>query len=171
MGAIEKLKEYKNNSHDINQSLREGSDNPNLNAIDVLFSEIEVPSILYRLLDNQFVKIIGDVFCDPAYLSCTDDIDYFICKTDPTNHLACMAIKMTSPSLSINVTKMLPEYDGEGEYLLPRETKLKLVESKDFNGIAEFDEFLESFNLNTGSDELWGNGIKIITLYTFVIVD
>ena len=171
MAAIDKLKEYKKNSQNINQELREGYTNAETCAIDELFSEIEVPSTLYRLLDNQYMNFNGDIFCDPAYLSCTDDADSFICKTDPTNHLACMAIKMKSPFSCIDVTKMLSEFDGEGEFLLPRKTKLKLVESKDFNGIAEFDEFIDSFDLYTGSAELWENGIRTISLYTFEIVD
>lgn len=171
MGAIDKLKEYKKNSQNINQELREGNADADTCAIDELFSEIEVPSILYRLLDNQYMIFNGDIFCDPAYLSCTDDADNYICKTDPTNHLACMVINMKSPFSSINVTKKLPEFDGEGEFILPRETRLRLVESKDFNNIAKFDEFTDSLNLSTGSDELWGNGIRTITLYTFDIVD
>jgi len=171
MSAIEKLKGYKSNSYDINMKLREGHNDPNLHAIDELFSEIKVPSTLYRLLDNKYVILDGDIFCDPAYLSCTDHIDNFISKTDPTNHLACMAIKMKSPYPSINVTEVLPEYDGEGEFLLRRELRLKLVGLDDFNDISEFDIFLESLNSYTGSAELWGNGIRAISLYSFEIVD
>ena len=75
MCAIEKLKEYKTNSTTINTELRNGAENPELYAIDELFSDVDVPSILYRIPDNQYVIIRNDIFCDPAYLSCTDNVD------------------------------------------------------------------------------------------------
>lgn len=170
MSAIEKLKEYKNKSDDINQGLREGIDNPDLYAIDELFSEIEVPSTLYRFLDNQYVKFDGEIFCDPAYLSCTDDIDNFICKV-PTNHLACLIIKLDSPTSCIYVEELLPEFDGEGEYILPRSLKLQLVNdsAKVLKSMDEFDKFLEENNSYTGSEELRGaRKIETISLYTLI---
>lgn len=170
MSAIDKLKEYKRNSDAINQQLREGSDNPDLYAIDDLFSEREVPPTLYRLIDNNFVKSDGDVFCDPAYLSCTDDIDNFICKV-PTNHLACLIIKLDSPTSCIYVEELLPEFDGEGEYILPRSLKLQLVNdsAKVLKSIDEFDKFLEENNSYTGSEELRGaRKLETISLYTLI---
>lgn len=171
MEAIEKLKEYKNESNEINNKLRNGIVNSETCLIDALFSRKAVPSILYRLLDNKYINIIDGIFCDPAYLSCTKDIDEFICKTDPTNHIACIIIQMKSPFLCINVSEIIPEFDDEGEYILPRELKLRLVGYKKLNSITEFDEFLDKIGSCTGSNELWKSGIKHISLYNMEIMD
>lgn len=168
MCAIDKLKEYKNNSDTINQKLREGCENPDI--IDDLFSDRDVPPTLYRFLANQYIKFDGDIFCDPAYLSCTDNVDNFICKV-PTDHLACLAIELESPTSCIYVKDLLTDYDDEGEFILPRNIKLRLIKekSKDYNNIEEFDMFLDQVNSYTGSDELYyARGIKTISLYTLI---
>lgn len=171
MDAIEILKKYKKNSTEINNLLRSSVINSETCALDELFAENKVPSVLYRLVDNHLVKFDGVCFCTPTYLSCTDDIDNFILRTDPTDHLACFRINMPSSFQCIHVEDLLPEYDGEGEYILPRSLKLKLVEEpQDYNTLLRFDEFLDERNSVTGSKELWAHGIRIITLYTLEIV-
>jgi hypothetical protein len=171
MDAIEMLKKYKNSSTEINEQLRSGVINSETCVLDELFVENEVPPTLYRLLDNNIIEFDGDIYCDSANLSCTDDIDNFILKTDPTDHLACFRINMPSSFPCIHVEDLLPEYNGEGEYILPRNLKLKLVDTpQEYNTLLQFDEFLDERNSVTGSKELWAHGIRKITLYTLEIV-
>ena len=171
MSAIDQLKVYKKNSSTINNQIREGNVVSDNTAIDALFSEKEVPPTLYRLIDNKHVQFESGIFCDPAYLSCTDAVDNFIHKTGPKQHLACLKIYMQSPFPCINVKELLTEYDNEGEYILPRNLKLRLVEKhKDYSGILQFDEFLADFDCYIGSNQLWKEGIKTLSLYTVEIV-
>ena len=170
MDAIEMLKRYKHNSREINDTLRSGIINSEICAMDELLSKKEVPHTLYRLIDNKDVKFDGDIFCDPAYLSCTDDIDNFLLRTDSTDYLACLEIKMDSPFSCIHVEEFLPEYDSEGEFILPRNQNLRLLGQETFVDIVQFDIFLEKFDSSIGSKELWGGGIKTISLYTLEIV-
>ena len=168
---MEQLKLYKQNSATINNQLRDGYITTENTAIDALFSEIEVPSTLYRLIDNKHVQFESDIFCDSAYLSCTDEVDNFIHKTGPKQHLACLKINIPSPFPCINVKELLTEHDDEGEYILPRKLRLKLVEKpKDYSGVLQFDEFLADYDCYISSDQLWGEGIKTISLYTLEIV-
>ena len=138
--------------------------------MDKLLCDKIVPPTLYRLIDNNKVEFDGDKYCDLAFLSCTDDIDNFILKTDLTDHLACFIIKMKSPFSCINVGELLSEYATEGEYILPRNTMMQLVGIETYDGIEAFDVFLDNLNSVTGSKELWAHGIRIITLYTLEIV-
>ncbi len=171
MNALELLKKYKESSRDINNELRKGNLTLENTAIDALFSKKEVPSTLYRLIDNKHVQFEGGIFCDPAYLSCTDDVDEFIGKTGPKEHIACLKINMVSPFLCINVKEVLTDYDDEGEYILPRKTKLKLVEEPMvYSGVSQLEEFLDEFDCNIGSKQLWGEGIRTISLYTLEFV-
>jgi len=171
MSAIDQLKVYKKNSSTINNQLRDGNVVSENTAIDALFSEIKVPQTLYRLIDNKYAQFEFGIFCDSAYLSCTDEVDNFIHKTGPKQHLACLKINMSSPFSCINVKELLTEYDDEGEYILPRNMRLRLVEEpKVYSGVSQFDEFLDEYDCSIGSNQLWGEGIKTISLYTLEIV-
>lgn len=171
MSAIDQLKEYKKNSSIINNQLREGNMGSENTTIDELFSEIEVPPTLYRLIDNKRVQFESNIFCDSAYLSCTDEVDNFINKTGLKQHLACLKINMPSLFPCINVKELLTEYDDEGEYILPRNLRLKLVEEpKVYSSVSQFDEFLDKYDCSISSNQLWGEGVKTISLYTLEIV-
>lgn len=170
MNALNQLEVYKNNSTTINNQLREGNVVSENTAIDALFSEIDVPPTLYRLIDNKYAQFKDDIFCDFAYLSCTDDIDNFILRTDPTNHLACFKINMKSQFTCIHVEELLRGHASEGEYILPRNTKMQLVGIEFFDGIERFDVFLDSMNSVTGSKELWAYGIRKISQYELKIM-
>lgn len=171
MNTLEVLKQYKESSRDINNELRKGIITLENTAIDSLFSEIEVPPTLYRLIDNKRVQFESDIFCDSAYLSCTDEVDNFINKTGPKQHIACLKINMLSPFPCINVKEWLTEYDDEGEYILPRKLRLRLVEKPIvYSGVIQFDEFLADYDCYISSVQLWEEGIKNISLYTLEIV-
>ena len=171
MDVIDYLKAYKENSATINNQLRGGNETSENTAIDAFFSEKEVPSILFRLIDNKHVIFEDGIFCDYAYLSCTDEVDNFINKTGPIQHLACMRINMVSPFLCINVKEILTEFDDEGEYILPRGLKLRIVDKpKDYTNVSQFDEFLEEMDCYISSKQLWVEGIKTISLYSLEIV-
>lgn len=170
MNALELLKQYKESSREINNELRNGKMTFENIAIDALFSDREIPPTLYRLIDNKYARFEGDVFCDFAYLSCTDDIDNFILKTDPTNHLACLKINVNSPFPCIHVEELLPEFASEGEYILPRNINMQLVGIETYDSIEGFDLFLENLNSVTGSNELWECGIRTISQYDLEIV-
>ena len=171
MSPIDQLKTYKENSTTINNQLREGNESPEFTVIDELFSEIEVPPTLYRLIDNVHIHFESGIFCDSAYLSCTDEVDNFIHKTGPKQHLACLNINMPSSFPCINVKELLTEYDDEGEFILPRNLRLKLLEHpKVYSDVRQFDEFLDKYDCSIGSNQLRGEGIKTISLYTLEIV-
>jgi hypothetical protein len=77
------------------------------------------------------------------------------------------------PSLfpCINVKELLTDYDDEGEYILPRNLRLKLVEEpKVYSSVSQFDEFLDKYDCSISSNQLWGEGVKTISLYTLEIV-
>lgn len=78
---------------------------------------------------------------------------------------------MLSPFPCINVKEWLTEYDDEGEYILPRKLRLRLVEKPIvYSGVIQFDEFLADYDCYISSVQLWEEGIKNISLYTLEIV-
>lgn len=127
---------------EINKFLRAGIVTEDVPLFDLLFKEADVPDILFRLLPVENVNIIDGIICDPAYMSCTNDIDKFIDKVRGEN-IACLKINMHSPFHRISVNEVLPNHNDEGEYILPRNLRLNVLNHYLFNDIAGFTVFLD----------------------------
>lgn len=81
-------------------------------------------------------------FLDPAYLSCTDDVDKYLGRIN-SNDIACMIINVPSPFQRIVVNEMLPNFNDEGEYILPRNLRLRRTTYQQYIGINSFMDFIE----------------------------
>ena len=93
-------------------------------------------------LNNDYVIISeGNIITDPAYLSCTSDLDNVINHVDGT-HIACLKIKIEAPLPHINVHKRLPNQNDEGEFILPRGSRLLLTGTTHYQGINGIQQFL-----------------------------
>ena len=127
---------------DINQNLRAGIVTEDVHLFESLFIEANVPNILFRLLPVENINITDVIICDSAYMSCTKDIDKFIDKVRGEN-IACLKINMHSPFRRINVNELLPDHNDEGEFILPRDLKLKVLKFQRFNDAMGFSSFLD----------------------------
>ena len=106
-----------------------------------------------------------------AFLSCTYDFDKFIDHTGLISHLAVLQINVDSPQLCINVGKVLPDFSDEGEYILPRNTRLQLNSINHYSGIEEFASFIEIVGSVTSPEELNSEmSIEEISLYNMEIL-
>lgn len=173
MGELDILKEYVKDSKPINDSLRNGIDIPEIEILDGLFVEGEVPRYLYRLLDNCDVKTTGEKqIIDAAYLSCSSHFDDFIDNTGNVKHMACYKIEEASPISRIIVKDLLPDSNDEGEIILPRNLLLQIVDVIDYCGVDSFGKLLEDIECySTGPKELfYAMGIETITLYRLRVV-
>lgn len=144
MNELELLRDYVQNAEpQINQELRFGRDCPDAVIFDKLFVNGEVPDTLYRLVPNKNICFDNDgFFLDPAYLSCTDDVDKYLGRIN-SNDIACMIINVPSPFQRIVVNEMLPNFNDEGEYILPRNLRLRRTTYQQYIGINSFMDFIE----------------------------
>lgn len=126
----------------INQQLRAGTITEEIIRFDTLFVEGNMPEVLFRFLPADFVNIDNGVMCDSGYMSCTDDIDKFMGKVEG-NRIACLRISTSSPYRRILIKEVLPNHNDEGEYILPRGIRMKVVAQQRFEGVDGFTEFLE----------------------------
>lgn len=147
----------------VNKDLRAG--NKSLLTFDGLFEEGEIPQKLYRLMPNESVVIHNQMMCDLGYLSCTTSIDNFISHTSG-EHIACLKILLDSPQKRIKVNDLLPNANDEGEYILPANTRLKLINQYTYSDNEQFKKLIEQEELHIGSKELTNiYRIKSVTLY------
>ncbi len=173
MEALEVLKNYVSDSKSINDNLRKGIDIPEIEFLDGLLVEGEVPRYLYRLLDNEDVKITGKkLILDAGYMSCSSRFDDFIDSTGKVNHLVCFRIEDASPINRIIVKEFLPDQNDEGEIILPRNLPLQIIDNIGYSGVDDFEGLLEEVACDsTGPEELfYVMGIETITLYRLRVV-
>lgn len=126
----------------INQQLRLGIVTEDVERFDASFIEGDVPEVLFRLLPVDCVKIIDNHICDLGYISCTDDLDKFIDKVGG-DCIACLMIRIPSPHSRISVRDILPDHNDEGEFILPRNLRMRVINSRHFDDIVGFTEFLD----------------------------
>ena len=164
MEDLKNLESYLNQAEpQVNKDLRAG--NESILTFDGLFEEGEIPKKLYRLMPNESVVIHNQMMCDSGYLSCTTSIDNFIGHTSG-EHIACLKILLDSPQKRIKVKDLLANANDEDEYILPANTRLKLINQYTYSDKEQFDELIEQEGLHIGSKELtYIYGIKSITLY------
>lgn len=155
---------------EVNQNLRAGIIREDVYLFDSLFVEENVPDILFRLLPVEYVNIIDGTISDPAYMSCTNDIDKFIDKVRGEN-IACLKINMHSPFRRISVKELLPNHNDEGEFILPRDLKLKVLRHYrfiDFKGFAAFLDLVGSSESAKSLTEIYHyNEINLYELELF----
>lgn len=171
MDKLELLRDYVQNAEpQINQELRVGKDCPNAVIFDSLFVSGEVPDTLYRLVPNSIINFDNDgIFLDPAYLSCTDDVDKFLGGIS-SNDIACMIINVPSPFQRIVVNEVLPDYNDEGEYILPRNLGLRKTDHQQYTGLNGFMNFIEKVGSSESAKTLLDiYHIERIDLYEFVL--
>lgn len=144
MNELELLQEYITSPDPrLNYELRAGENCEDAVIFDKLFSVGKVPTTLYRLISNEYMHINeNNIFCDSAYLSCTDDIDKFLGRTNG-EQLTCIMISTQSPMSRIDVNSIIHDQNDEGEYILPRNSRLKITKYQSFEGIQEFNVFID----------------------------
>lgn len=157
---------------EINYKLRRGKDCPEVDVFDTLFKQQPLPPRLYRQLELHNVQVSkGDIIIDKAYLSTSYCFDCYY--RDCGKNVACIIIHIEDSSVkSINVEQMCPLSNKEGEYILPRNLKLKIRLPYKIFTQKEFEEFLEYVH----SDQItsWAmqqDGINSYTVYDVDIVD
>lgn len=117
------LKEYVTKADpEVNKLLRKGEADVD-GLFDGLFLYGKTPETLYRYLPNCNVNILDNIYCDKGYLSCSKDSSKFIGKVDASD-LAVLIIKIPHKTCRIDVNEILDGCNDEGEFILPRETKL-----------------------------------------------
>lgn len=172
MEEIENLKIYVCSANpDVNNELRKGIESDL--TFDGLFKIRETPKVLYRLLPIEYISINDGVMSDAAYLSCTTNMDNFIGRiSGEYNNIACLKIMVNTPINCICVNDILSENNNEEEYILPRNTRLRLLQENTFSNDMEFDDLIITENMNTRIEELKEiYKINTITVYTMQIED
>ena len=170
MDEIDNLKKYLRQSEpDVNKELRLGNNNCGL-TFDSLFYWGETPSVLYRLLPNDNVEITDNALCDSAYLSCTNSIDNFIDHVN-ADDIACLKIHINRPILRIVPNQLFEQNNDEGEFILPRNTRLHLLRCYKYEH-DEFADFIENEKCIISPRELKEvYKINSITLYCFELAN
>ena len=153
----------------INKQLRDNNANPKeIKLMDSLFEDNSIPSVLYRWIPADCVFIENNYLCDKAYLSCAKDVDGYISHVWG-DELACIKIKTDGDVKSLDVNKLLPDANEEGEYILPREITLCVIGGKSYQP-SEFQQFLQDVQCDYIRDcELKGRDIHRIRLITTTI--
>lgn len=164
MNELENLKLYLQQAEpEVNKALRNG-DESDL-TFDSLFQRGNVPPFLYRMLSIEHVAIKDDVVQDPAYLSCTTSIDNFI-EHVTGSHIVCFKIQMNPPANRICVQEIEPNMNDEGEYILPRNSRIQVISSTTYSTNIEFEELCEQEELELSGKMLMDlYHIESITLY------
>jgi len=162
MAEIDNLRKYLTEAEpQVNRELR----NASLFTFDGLFEDGNVPEFLYRLLPKEYVRIDeNNIYCDAGYLSCTANADNFISHVFGQN-IACLKIKLNSPTSRVVVKELIYDTNDEEEYILPRNLKLNCMQQQVFSGCDQFKLFVEQENLYISGREIEMNGIHSITLY------
>ena len=162
---IEALKDYvKCDKPTVNKLLRSGEGQVT-GLFDGLMTTLEAPKVLFRWLPNHFMHVIdNNWYQDKAYYSCSNRFDSFIGRVDGEN-LACLKIKTDNSFQGVNVNELLPDYNDEGEYILPHGHAFHVNKCTVYAD-NEFDKLL----LKEGSDERSNTltdlyHIKSITVY------
>jgi hypothetical protein len=149
----------------INKQLREGTaDEREVTLFDTLFTNACLPSALYRWLPSAAVQINDKIIVDNAYLSCSQRVDDFINHINDDNP-ACYIIKTYDGLKSIDVNRTLPDFNDEGEYVLPRGMKLQVLSDKVYQQ-PDYNKFLSDIHCDSISNkELIDNyqSIRLIT--------
>lgn len=169
MTELEKqiLQEYKSacglcNGRSINQRIRQGESPREVEILDKLMEEGETPIILYRVLDDGFVDIKDGVIQDSAFLSTSSDAEYAM-SSYMSAHTALYIIKDCDKLPSINVVKCLGDTNYESEFILPRNTKFKVLRREVYQS-NHWAQLIEDFSLDNVNERSWV-GVDSIVVY------
>jgi len=162
---IEALQEYViKEEPTVNKLLRSGEEQV-AGLFDGLMTTLDSPKALFRWLPNQYMYVIdNNLYQDKAYYSCSSRFDAFIGRVDGSN-LACLKIETGDSFQGVDVNELLPDYNDEGEFILPHGHVFRVNQSTVYTD-NEFDKLL----LKEGSNERHNTltdvyHIKSITVY------
>ena len=129
----------------VNKILRGGGYSYEIELIDSLFCNNDLPTILYRHFEIYEQYKVGQIVEQPTYLSTSrafspyygkliaDDIGLFIIHTSDTD------VK------SIDVESLLPSCEGEEEIILPHHLNLRIMSVKKYDK-SNYNELLNLTN-------------------------
>lgn len=142
----------------LNQLLRNGTVSDDINLFDSLFRKNRLPQYLFRIFPKENLIKANDILTDKAYLSCTTDAGNFIGKVERPE-IVCLRIHTNPEVLSINVNEILPNANDEGEYILYRDLRLKILN----NGIKDYDQTMfNTFIQDIDNDNMTANELTDI---------
>lgn len=115
----------------INVNLRKGLVTKDVELLDGLFENNILPDILYRHVNFDAEKQVGDIIQDAAYISASKSFEAYYGKIWGQD-LSCLRIHIDDKEFkSIDVDKLLGE-QGEEEVILPRNIKLRITSIKKY---------------------------------------
>ena len=145
----------------LNQLLRNGVCHNDIRIFDSLFKKNTLPQYLFRIFPQENLIIDSNIITDKAYLSCTTDAENFIGKAG-CGEIVCLRIHTNPELLSINVKEILPDHNDEGEYILYRDLRLKILN----NGRKNYDQTrFNMFIRDIDNDNMTANELTNISMY------
>lgn len=167
---IDNLRKYVSEANPkVNQLLRNDMDASKY-TFDSLFEKGIVPKPLYRLINNDHIRIQDGKFTDKGYLSCTSDFDSFIHHVDGVN-VACLQFNISDSFQRIDVHALLPDHTDEGEIVLPRGLQFRVEEIQTYSTYSEIEDFLSNVGSYSSAKEICDiYGVKTITYYRLSLI-
>lgn len=169
MNSLELLKHYVEASEPtLNSDLRKGKVTQDALLFDTLFELENVPSKLYRWVPECYIKCENGIYKDLAYFSCSKDVDSFLNHVDG-DKMACFVIEMPTKAKCINVQKLLPCHNEEGEYILPRNAQLQINNQKTIESANLMERFIREENGEISAKWFKETGISCVSVYYMVM--
>lgn len=161
------LRKYVSEAYpEVNRLLRNNEDASEY-IFDSLFERSIIPQPLYRFVNNEHIQISDGIFTDKGYLSCTSDFDAFIGRVDGID-IACLQIEIQDSSPRIDVYALLPSYNNESEFILPRGLEFEVTHMQVFSTYSEIQNFLDSIESTSSAIEIC-DILKIETIHYYKI--
>ena len=152
----------------VNQLLRNDMDASKY-TFDSLFEKGIVPKPLYRLINNDHIRIQDGIFTDKGYLSCTSDFDSFINHVEGEK-IACLQFDMPDSFERIDVHALLPDYNNEREIILPKGLRFLIEPIQVYSTPSEIQNFLDNIGSVSSAREICDlYGMKSIYLYKLLL--
>lgn len=162
---INNLKKYVSEANTkVNHLLRSDMD-ASMYTFDSIFKEGPIPQPLYRLINNEHIHIQDGIFTDKGYFSCTSNFDSFINHVEG-EHIACLQYDIPDSFERIDVCSLLPNYNDESEFILPRGRQFRVEEIQTYSTYSEIEDFLNNVGSYSSAKEICDiYRIKTITNY------
>lgn len=161
---INNLKKYVSETNPkVNHLLRSDMD-ASMYTFDSIFKEGPIPQPLYRLINNEHIHIQDGIFTDKGYFSCTSNFGSFINHVEG-EHIACLQYDIPDSFERIDVCSLLPNYNDESEFILPRGLQFRVEEIQTYSTYSEIEDFLNNVGSYSSAKEILIYRIKTITNY------
>ena len=137
------------NGTSLNQRIRVGQVSEEVEILDNLMQN-NTPSTLYRVLDNRFVCTKDGLIQDSAFLSTSSDVEYAMSSHFMSDSTALYIIRDSNQLPSIDVVNQLGDANFESEFILPRNTKFKILRNVTYtkNNWLQLKSDFSLYNLN-----------------------